>query len=774
MRLRFWRIVLGGRRSLFTTRMTRRVFGIRRFRLLLLGLILRWSRLGLFLRLLRLLLTRSLRLVDFSRLRKRLLLLGFLLQLLSLLCGATLVAALIARSLRTSLVAALIAAWTAIAVGTFASIAILLRAGLRTRRLRCRRRIAAEQAFEPAHQTAGFGRGCRLLYERGRGRRRWRCNCLGCGGARRFVAVLAIFAYRCRTRRFHVGHRGRCRHVEIRFGQGDRRELARRTALVARLRGLFGQLVVADAGDFVMRRMQRFVGDDHDRRVVALFDLTERTTFFVEQIVGDFDRNLHQHLAGAVLHRVFFGQTDDRQRQRFDAAHTAVAVASRAYQLAGLAKTRAQALAGHFHQPELGDAAKLHAGAVVLQRLRQFVLDVALMLVRSHVDEVDHHQAAKIAQPHLTRDFFGRFQIGVERGLFDIAALGGARGVHVDRGQRFGLIDHQRAARRQAHRTLIGVLDLRFDLETVEQRGVVGVGLEFAQILRHHLLDERFCLFVHLGRVDQDLADIGPHVVAQRADDQPRFLIDQERRACLQGGFGDRLPDAEQVIEIPLQLFGVTTDAGGADDHAHIVWDGQYIHRRLQCGAVVALDSARDAAGGGRIGHQHHIAAGQRDERCKGRAFVAALFLIDLDDDLLAFAQKFLDAGLVMIDAGLEVISRNFLQRQKAVLVSAVLDECRFQRRFQAGNAAFINVGFLLFFGRPFDIDIVKRLAVDDRDAQFFCLRRIDEHAFHVSCVPRASSCCKAGARHAVGVFASGDCRRHYRALVPPEDGPAK
>jgi hypothetical protein len=49
----------------------------------------------------------------------------------------------------------------------------------------------------------------------------------------------------------------------------------------------------------------------------------------------------------------------------------------------------------------------------------------------------------------------------------------------------------------------------------------------------------------------------------------------------------------------------------------------------------------------GRIGHQHHVAAGQRDERGQGGALVAALLLVDLDHHFLAFAQEFLDRGLV-------------------------------------------------------------------------------------------------------------------------------
>jgi hypothetical protein len=65
------------------------------------------------------------------------------------------------------------------------------------------------------------------------------------------------------------------------------------------------------------------------------------------------------------------------------------------------------------------------------------------VLVRGHVDEVDHHQAAEVAQAQLARHFLGRFQVGVERGFLDVAALGGARRVHVDGGQGFGLVDHQ-------------------------------------------------------------------------------------------------------------------------------------------------------------------------------------------------------------------------------------------------------------------------------------------------------------------------------------------
>ena len=533
--------------------------------------------------------------------------------------------------------------------------------------------------------------------------------------------------------------------------------------LVTRLGRLLAQLVVANARDFEVRRIQRLVGHDHDRRVMALLDLGQRAALLVEQVVGDLGRSLHQHLAGVLLHRVLLGQAKDRQRQGLDAAHAAVAFATRAHQLAGLAQRRTQALAAHLKQAETRDAADLHAGAVMAQRVLQLVLDIALVLAGRHVDEIDHHQPAQVAQAHLACDLLGGLQVGVERRVLDVAALGGARGVHVDGGQRLGLVDDQRATGRQAHFALVRAFDLRFDLEAVEQRHVVRVRLQLAQVVRHDLLDELARFQIHLGRVDQDLADVGAHVVAQRTDDQARLLVDQERALALgvQRGLDDRVPDVAQVVEVPLQLFRVTADAGGADDHAHVVGDVERVHRTLQLGAVLTLDPARYATRARRVRHQDHVATGQRDERGQGRALVAALLLVDLDHDLLAFTQEFAHAGFVVVDTFREVIAGNFLQREEPVAFGAVIDKGCFERGLEAGDLALVDVGLLLFLRRLFDVDVVQGLAVDDRDAQFFRLRRIDEHALH-GCVLARFTRDNAG-----GVFASGDRGSTVANLAP-------
>lgn len=91
-------------------------------------------------------------------------------------------------------------------------------------------------------------------------------------------------------------------------------EFARRRAVIARFAGLFAQVAFANAADVVVRGFELLVGDDQDRRVVALLDLDDGAALFVQQVVGDLARGLHQHLAGVLLHRVLFREAQDRQR----------------------------------------------------------------------------------------------------------------------------------------------------------------------------------------------------------------------------------------------------------------------------------------------------------------------------------------------------------------------------------------------------------------------------------------------------------------------------
>ncbi|OIQ80660.1 hypothetical protein GALL_375750 [mine drainage metagenome] len=286
------------------------------------------------------------------------------------------------------------------------------------------------------------------------------------------------------------------------------------------------------------------------------------------------------------------------------------------------------------------------------------------------------------------------------------------------------MVDHDGAAGRQAHFARKGRLDLVFDLEAREQRHFVAVQFDARHIARHHVVHELHGLFVDFRGVDQDFADIGLEIIADGADHQTAFLVDQEGALLQGGGAFNRGPQLQQVIQVPLQFFQVAADAGGTGDHAHAGGDFQLRHDVAQFVAVFTLDAARNAAAARIVGHQYEVAAGQADERGEGSALVAAFVLVHLDDQFLAFAQRFLDAGAA-VGVALEIAACHFLERQKAVAIGAVIDKAGFEGRLDAGDDALVDVALALFLAGVLDIEIDQFLPVDNGDTELFSLCRI-------------------------------------------------
>ncbi|EXI92278.1 MAG: hypothetical protein AW12_00687 [Candidatus Accumulibacter sp. BA-94] len=269
------------------------------------------------------------------------------------------------------------------------------------------------------------------------------------------------------------------------------------------------------------------------------------------------------------------------------------------------------------------------------------------------------------------------------------------------------------------------------DLETREERHVIAVALDAVDRSRHHVRHELLRLIEDLVGVDQDLADVGLEIVADGTDDQAALLVDQEGSLLQLGRFLDRLPQLQQVTEIPLQLFAAAPDGRRARDQAHAGRYRQLVHHLAQLGPLGALDAARDAAAARVVGHQHQVAASEADEGGQGRTLVASLILVDLDDQLLALTQRFLDRRPTGVHPGLEVRARHFLERQKTVPFGSVVDKRRFQTGLDAGDDCFINVAlFLLLVGR-FDVQVNEFLTVDDGDTQLLGLCRVEQHSFH-------------------------------------------
>jgi hypothetical protein len=114
--------------------------------------------------------------------------------------------------------------------------------------------------------------------------------------------------------------------------------------------------------------------------------------------------------------------------------------------------------------------------------------------------------------------------------------------------------------------------------------------------------------------------------------------------------------------------------------------------------AILAFDAARHAARARVVRHQHQESSGQADVGGERRAFVAALLLFNLNDQLLAFPEQILDVLLALgRRLGAEVLPRDLFQRQEAVALSALLDERRLETGLDAGDPAFIDIGLFLF-----------------------------------------------------------------------------
>ncbi|SLY42032.1 Uncharacterised protein [Klebsiella quasivariicola] len=478
-----------------------------------------------------------------------------------------------------------------------------------------------------------------------------------------------------------------------------------------------------------MRRLHFIVWHNNDAYIALTgFDGAHRGTFFVQQIRGDRHWHDGMNFFGVFFQRFFFNQTQNRERQRLVVTHGTGTGAARADVMAGLAQRWAQALTGHLQQTKTGDMADLNARAVLANGFTQTVFHRTLMANRRHIDEVDNDQAAEVAQTQLAGNLISRFKVGIKRRLFDIAAAGGAGGVDIDRGQRFGAVDNDRPAGRQAHFTLEGGLNLRFNLIMAEQRDFTGVQFDFAAEIRTTQRGDMLAgQLEHFRVIDQDFADVLAQIVAESTNNDVTFLVDQERRRTALCRFLNRFPVLQAEAQVPLQGFGGFADACGAHDKAHAVRQLKARQRFFQFGAIVTLNTTGNSPGARVVRHQDQIAACQADKGSERRAFVAAFFFINLHDNFLTFTQDVFNIRTAMrIVIGGEVFAGDFFEGEETMTLGAVIDKRGFKAGFNAGDLAFVDVRFFLFVPGAFDIQVVQALPINKGDAQLFLLSCVD------------------------------------------------
>ena len=344
-------------------------------------------------------------------------------------------------------------------------------------------------------------------------------------------------------------------------------------------------------------------------------------------------------------------------------------------------------LAGHLHEAERGDLGDLVPGAVAAERLGETSEDQVAVRLQHHVDEVDHHHAADVAQPELTDDLLGRLEVVPGHGLLEVApGAGELPGVDVDDRHRLGAVDHERAAGGQPHLAVERLGQLLAHPVRAEHVGPAVLPVIPVQAVLHLGRDPRHVLVDGLPRVvafDHERGKVLVEQVADDLDQEVGLLVERDRgagalRDPLLGRRGDLLPLGGESGDVAADLLLAHALGGGPDDHTRALRD-DILEDRLEPLALGVRELAGDA---GRVAVRHvdQEAARERDLRGQARTLLADRVLRHLDQHRIARAERLLDTAGAPAEAGRLPVDLTGVE--DAVATPADVDE----RRLHAGE----------------------------------------------------------------------------------------
>jgi hypothetical protein len=204
-------------------------------------------------------------------------------------------------------------------------------------------------------------------------------------------------------------------------------------------------------------------------------------------------------------------------------------------------------------------------------------------------------------------------------------------------------------------------------------------------------------------------------------------------------------PLGEEEVEVADEVTRLLALAGGADDDAHALGDGELVDEGLEALALLGvLDLAGDAAAVGER-REDEVAAGEGEVRRGARALGADGALGDLDDDLGARrveAGDVLDGGLGLAGAGvLLLVDADDLDGgvgggrehvpvvEEGVLVVADVDEGGLEAGVEVLDAALVDAADHAGVGIALDLEAVEGAVNEERDALLEGLGVDDEFA---------------------------------------------
>ena len=364
--------------------------------------------------------------------------------------------------------------------------------------------------------------------------------------------------------------------------------------------------------DRIIRRDQEWIGLDPHSQPIAGLDLCDMFPLLVDQEIHNTDRCLDQHLAGPTAHALFFQLAQNVQSQIVVGPDQPRAVAMVTGLCRGFDHAGAQTLTAHLHQPKARNAANLDTRAIRLEPLFETFLNRRVVLALIHVDEVDHDQACKVAKAQLTRNFLGRFQVGLERGFLDGPLFGRPARVHIDGHKRLCHADHNIAARLQLNGRIEHRAQVAFYLIAREQWQGVGIKLHVLGVARHDHFHEVLGHAIALLTLDKHFVDFLGIQVTDRPFDQVAFFVNFGRRRGFQRQIADLFPQTLQIFIVALHFGLGALRSGRANDQPRAVRHLDRVGDFFQLLAIRGIrDLAADPSAACSVGHQDAIAACQ-------------------------------------------------------------------------------------------------------------------------------------------------------------------
>src|SRR5512140_1910833 len=270
--------------------------------------------------------------------------------------------------------------------------------------------------------------------------------------------------------------------------------------------------------------MQRVIGLEHQVDSKVLLELFKNRIGSVQSSVDDgVDANDHvlTFVEVAHLHQL----PPDLERNGGIRLDPAAAAAIRASLRQRTLQALAHPLARHLDQPELGDLQDLRFRSILLDLFLERFEQAGPVAEVLHVDEVEDDDAPEVAQANLPHDFLGGLQVRPEDRLLEILLSDVLAGVHVDRHQRLGLVDHDVAARAEPDLRLERFGDLRLDAELLEDRLVAPEEAHAGDERRLNVVEELHDPLVLLDRIDPYALELGREDVADRSQDQVEIVV---------------------------------------------------------------------------------------------------------------------------------------------------------------------------------------------------------------------------------------------------------